>query len=648
MGNPDSGRLGAVEVPLNSRATIPLAARPGSRPQNPYDGFAPSELERSITSRFDAIARRHADRVAVQSGGARITYAELSDWVDRIAQAILGRQPRPDAPVALMLNKGPAFFAAMLGALKAGSGFVPLENVYPQERFRRMLEDSGAGLVLTSPEVGAVPNGLAALNVADLPGVCASGSVFPPVSPDALAYLLYTSGSTGGPKGVSHTHRSALQNVVKYTNAFHISCQDRLTVLHSCSASAGVVEVLCGLLNGAMLCPWDLRDQGLAGMAEWIEREGVTIYSWSPTPFRQFVHTLEPLRKLRSPRLAVLGNEPVLGRDMALVREHFSESCLFVSRLGTTETNNFAIWFASATTPIPEGTVPAGYAVEGKEVLLLDEAGKEVGLNRVGEIVVRSDYLAAGYWRNPALTQSRFPLDPTGSGKRVFLTGDLGILRPDGCLECIGRKDFQLKVRGARIDPGEIEEALLQIPSVKAAVVVGAPALEGETRLVAYVIPSTPVRPTVTALRHALGKRLPDFMIPSKFVFLERLPLTPSGKLDRRGLPSVGDERPSLDAAFLAPRTPFEKVLCAMWESVLGVKPIGVHDDFTDLGGTSLTAAMIVSRLGESLRVELPVRALFESSTVATLAMTVIEERMKGMDDAERIRLLATLDPPAI
>jgi acyl-coenzyme A synthetase/AMP-(fatty) acid ligase len=367
-------------------------------------------------------------------------------------------------------------------------------------------------------------------------------------------------------------------------------------------------------------------------MAEWIGREGVTIYSWSPTLFRQFMHTVEPRRKLRSPRLVALGNEPVLSRDMALVREHFSESCLFVNRLGTTETANFAMWLASAETPIPKGTVPVGYAVEGKEVLLLDEAGKEVGFNRVGEIVVRSDYLATGYWRNPELTRRRFPLDPTGSGKRVFLTGDLGILRPDGCLECLGRKDFQLKVRGARIDPGEIEGALLQIPSVKDAVVVGAPASDGETRLVAYVIPSTPARPTVTALRHALRERLPDFMIPSKFMFLERLPLTPSGKPDRQGLPAAGDERPCLDAAFVVPRTPFEEVLCAIWESVLGVKPIGIHDDFFDLGGKSLTAAMIVSRVRESLRVELPVRALFESPTVATLAITIVQEKMKQMN----------------
>jgi acyl carrier protein len=271
----------------------------------------------------------------------------------------------------------------------------------------------------------------------------------------------------------------------------------------------------------------------------------------------------------------------------------------------------------------------------------LDETGREVGADQVGEIAVRSRYLALGYWRRPDLTEAAFIPDPRDGDQRLYLSGDLGMMRPDGCLVHMGRKDFQVKIRGYRVEVGEIEAALLGLDSIRAAVVVAQAGEAGEQWLVAYAVPVAGVAPTVSELRRALSQTLPDYMMPSAFVFLEALPLLPNGKIDRRTLPTPNRTRPALDVSYVAPRTPVESNLAGIWADVLNVQPIGIHDRFLELGGHSLLATQILSRVMETFGVEFSIRALFENPTVAEMAEVIARRQAAQADPAAVARAVA-------
>jgi len=301
-------------------------------------------------------------------------------------------------------------------------------------------------------------------------------------------------------------------------------------------------------------------------------------------------------------------------------------------------------YFLDEHTPTAGHVLPVGYPAEDKEILLLDEDGAEVGGDAVGEIAVRSRFLSPGYWRRPDLTAAAFRPDPAGGPERIYRTGDLGRRLPDGCLIHLGRKDFQVKIRGFRVEVAEVEGALLSLPTVQEAVVVAREDRPGDRRLVAYLVPTARPAPTVSALRQALAATLPDYMVPAAFVALDTLPKTPGGKVDRRALPAPGRARPALDQPLVAPRTPVEATVGAIWQEVLGLDEIGLHDNFFDLGGHSLAASQVIARVTETCHVDLPLRMLFEAPTVNGLALAVVQGLMQNVDSDEIARLLPT--PP--
>jgi len=303
-----------------------------------------------------------------------------------------------------------------------------------------------------------------------------------------------------------------------------------------------------------------------------------------------------------------------------------------------------ARYFLDEDTPIAGHVLPVGYPAEDKEILLLDEDGAEVGGDAVGEIAVRSRYLSPGYWRRPDLTAAAFRPDPAGGPARIYRTGDLGRRLPDGCLLHLGRQDFQVKIRGFRVEVAEVEGALLSLPQVREAVVVAREDRPGERRLVAYLVPTARPAPTVSALRQALAATVPDYMVPAAFVVVDTLPKTPGGKVDRRALPAPGRARPALDQPLVAPRTPVEAAVGAIWQEVLGLDEIGLHDNFFDLGGHSLAVGQVLARVTETFHVDLPVRILFEAPTVNGLALAVIRGLMQDVGADEIAGLLPT--PP--
>jgi non-ribosomal peptide synthetase component F len=367
-------------------------------------------------------------------------------------------------------------------------------------------------------------------------------------------------------------------------------------------------------------------------MGGWLLQEEITIFNWVVTPFRHLVETLnEPIDFPRL-RIVMLGSEPIAARDVELYQRCFSSDCVFVARFGTSEAIIFRYFFFDRESRIDEGFVPAGYAVPDKEVILLDDAWNNVGTDWIGEIAVRSSYLALGYWNAPELTQAAFLPDSAGGDCRIYRSGDLGILRSDGCLEFVGRKDFQVKIRGYRVELAEIEVVLGELNVVKEAVVIATEAESGEKRLTAYFVPAVEPAPSSIRLRRALSRKLPDYMTPSTFVPLDSLPLTPAGKVDRQALREPDRLRPAPEHSFEAPRSPLEEVLADIWAQILGVKRVGIRDDFFELGGNSLLAARAVAQVNRACGVHLSLTDFFQTPTVAGSATAV--GRMQGSEPA--------------
>ncbi len=620
------------------------------RPTNAFVKFKKEEIEQSIPDRFEKQVRRYPDRIAVKTRNDELTYDGLNQAANRVARAILTQRGTGEEPIALLLENDVPMIATILGVLKAGKIYVPLDPSLPRARTTYILEDSRAGLIVTdnknlSSARGLAQDTLQLFNIDELDSSLSSENLGLPISPDTFAWILYTSGSTGQPKGVVQTHRNALHFIMNYTNGFHICADDRLTLLYSCSASAASHNILSALLNGASLYPLDIKREGLARLADWLIQQEITIYNSVPTVFRYFLDTLTGEEKFPNLRLIIMMGEPVYRRDVELYKKHFSQDCIFVNRLGSTETGSIRWYFISKETQITGSNVPVGYSVEDNEILLIDDAGEEVGFNQVGKIAVKSRYLSPGYWQRPDLTQAAFLPDPEGGGERIYRTGDLGRMLPDGCLVCLGRKDFQVKFKGYRIEVAEIEMALLDLDTIKQAVVMAREDRPGDQRLVAYLVPAAGQQiPTVTKLRRFLAEVLPEYMLPSIFVSLDALPLSPNGKVNRRALPAPGRSRPEVETPFMAPRTPVEEALVEIWAEVLGLDEVGIYDNFLELGGHSLLATQVISRVLNTFRVELPLQSLFKAPTVADMAVVITQSQAEKAEPDDIERMLAELE----
>lgn len=607
------------------------------RPTDPFVQFKKEDIEQSIPNRFEQQVREHPGRIVVKTRRHALTYDTLNKAANRVAWAIRAQRGKGEEPIALLFENDAPMIVSILGVLKAGKIYVPLDPALPHTRTTYILENSQAGLIVTNNQNLDFAKELAQdlrqlLNIDELDASFSTENLGLSISPDALTRILYTSGSTGQPKGVAQNHRNVLHFIMNYTNGLHIHLDDRLTPLFSWSVSSWSNNIFSALLTGASFYPLDIKEEGLTHLANWLVQHEITIYCSVPTVFRHFLDTLTGKEKFPRLRLIILSGEPVSKRDVELYKKHFSDGCILVNRLGSTETGITRWYFIDKETQINGNRVPVGYPVEDKEILLLDDVGKAVGFNETGEIAIRSRYLSLGYWRRPELTRAAFLPDPTGGSERIYLTGDLGRMLPDSCLEYLGRKDFQVKVRGNRVEVAEIEMALLSLASIKEAVVVAQEDRSSDQHLVAYLVPSIQPAPSITELHRFLQGKLPEYMLPSAFVLLDALPLTPNGKVDRRALPMPDRARPELETVFVAPRTRVEEVLVELWGQVLGLDRLGIHDNFFALGGHSLRATQVISRLRDIFRVELSLRRLFETPTIAGLAAAIEQAQESGTE----------------
>lgn len=633
VADPDL-RLAAVPLPVATTAD----AEP--QPIRPTPGFvrvAAEAIERTIASRFEDQVAATPEALALRAGGEEWSFDDLNRAANRVAHALGEHIAEPGERVALLFDHGRPMFAAVLGVLKAGHAFVPIDPHAPPERVAALLADARPAALLSHGPQLANARAVAGLGVPVIDGDdhAAFGRDDEPgnprvdVEPTAPAYLLYTSGSTGRPKGVVQSHRNALHHARAYANALGVGPGDRLSLLAPLATDAAVQDTLAALPQGASLHPLDLRSDGVERIAGWLAEERITVYHSTPTVYRHFLDSLGDER-FPGVRLVVLGGEPAVRGDIEGFRRHFGPAARLVNGLGPTESTTILQHVVHPEDTLPRMAVPVGRPVVETEVLLLDRVGASINGYGVGEIAVRGEHVALGYWARPDLTAAVFAADPAGAATRTYRTGDLGRRLANGLIEHVGRKDDQVKIRGFRVEPAETEAALRDHPAVREAAVVAQETAPGERRLIAYVVPADAGTPTSDELRRYLRAKLPEPLVPAAVISLDALPLTTSGKLNRRALPAPEAGEGGLSTTFRPPRTPVEETVARVWERVLGVDRVGVDDHFFDLGGHSLLVTQAMARLRDAVGLDLPVRALFEAPTVAELAERVEAARRTG------------------
>lgn len=600
--------------------------------------FFKEDVETSIPVRFEKIVSSYPDRVAVKADDRLWTFAELNCSANRLAQALLGVSGKWQEPVAVLLDHGVDIIISMLGIWKAGKIYVPLDPSLPAGGRKSILDESTAALILTDSRHNAdaltTRENHRLIDVNDILDSSATNDIRKPVLADDLAYILFTSGSTGRPKGVVQNHRNLLNQIRKETNSQHICADDRLILLRSCSAIGGVRIVLSALLNGACVYPFDIKRGTYSQLADLLSLERITIYDSTPTVFRRFVGAMKDQKHAADLRLIRLSSEPAHKQDVELYKQNFPRSCILANSLGVTEAaGSIRLNLIDHDTTVASNTVPVGYPVEETEIELVNERGQAVGSGQIGEIVVRSRYLSVGYWNQPELTRNKFIVHSESSEEIAYLTGDLGKILSDGCLIHLGRKDFQIKIRGYKVDTAEIERTLMADESIKEVAITTRVNQRNEPSIIAYVVPSKKVAPTVSSLRRIIAAKFPEYMIPSSFVILDKLPMTPTGKVDRGALPVPKENRPWLDVAFVAPRSSNEKALVDIWQKVLHVDRIGIEDNFFDLGGNSLRLAEVSRNIELVFGKEIALAEMLRFPTVRLLAESLIS---LGKQDSQR------------
>jgi amino acid adenylation domain-containing protein len=592
-------------------------------------------------------AERTPDAVAVAAPGESLSYAGLMRWADRLAGHLARLGVGPEVRVGVCLERSLEMVAGLLAILKAGGAYVPLDPSYPKERLAYMLEDSAVPVLLAQATTGSVLPDLAEKGTRlvcldreyRLPTAAGVGQ---PVRPDNLAYVIYTSGSTGRPKGVMNSHRAIVNRLLWMQAQYGLTAADRVLQKTPVSFDVSVWELFWPLLTGACLImarPGGHRDGGY--LVRTIEEQAITTLHFVPSMLAIFLETPEVERCVALKRVIASGEALSHG----LMERHFTRLEAPLHNLyGPTEAA-VDVTFWACDPGDRRGLVPIGRPVANTTIELLDRNLHPVPLGVAGQLHIGGVQLARGYLGRPELTAERFLPDPSSAGGRLYATGDLARRLPAGEIDYLGRIDHQVKVRGFRIELGEIEMVLRCHPGAGEVVVVargGEAASADASRLAAYVVPDaawTSRELLVADLRRLAREKLPDFMVPADFVVLAALPLSPSGKVDRRGLPAPG-RRPERGREIVPPLNLTEEILMAIWAEVLGMEEIGAHDNFFDLGGHSLRANQVVSRVRDTFRMELPLRSFFAAPTVASLAK-LIEEAGRGMAGSPTPPLLA-------
>lgn len=563
------------------------------------------------------------DAVALVANSQVLSYGELNRRANQLAHYLRALGVMPDVLVGCCINRSVDLVVGLLGILKAGAAYVPLDPDYPSERLTFMLEDAQVAVLVTLEHLAA------RLTTHRTEVVCLDGDAaklvqqsttdpVPSATADDLAYVIYTSGSTGRPKGVQITHVSLLNLIFWHQHAFEVTSSDRATQLASPAFDATGWELWPYLTRGASVYLLD-EDTRVTPtlLRDWLVQHRITI-AFLPTALAERVMTLEwPVTTAL--RLLLTGADKL---------QHYPPPTLpfaLINNYGPTEATVVATSGRVPPATHPDGPPSIGRPIANTQVYILDEQLRQVPIGEPGELYIGGIGLARGYLNRPELTAERFIPHPFSSepGAWLYKTGDLARYLPDGQIAFLGRNDYQIKIRGYRIEPDEIIAVLNDHPAVETSLVVAREETSGDKRLVAYIVPAPGVQVSSNVLRDSLRKRLPDYMVPATFVLLDALPLTPNGKVDRVALPIPDVTNTLRDEAIAAPTSPIENLLAGIVASLLGLEQVGIDDNFFLLGGHSLLASQIILRVAEACGVELSLRSLFKVPTVRQLSAEV-------------------------
>ena len=619
---------------------LPVQLRESNRTEVDYP------RDSTIADQFNQQVARTPDAIAVVAKDSQLSYRELDERSNRLARHLQTLGVKPETLVGISIGRSETLVVSLLAILKAGAAYVPLDPTHPKERLSLFIEDSEMQILLTTSETqGRLPfggSGVTAINVEN-PAIAHESpyEVTSNTTSHNLAYVIYTSGSTGKPKGVMIENRNVINFFTGMDRA--IGCAPGVWLaVTSFAFDISVLELLWTLTRGFKVVVHG--EEGTATIANEITRHGVTHLQMTPSLARMLTLDARAFASLGLLKQMLLGGEAVPASLIHHIRQVFSGE--IHNMYGPTETT---IWSTTYRVEEPGSTVSIGGPISNTQIYILDAELQPVPAGEVGELFIGGDGAARGYWNRPDLTAERFLTIPSLSPGRIYRTGDLARFLPDGNIEFLGRADYQVKLRGHRVELGEIEAILEQCSGVRQAVVVVREDKEGDKRLVAYLVVEAIGAEMVGTLRGVLESKLPDYMVPSAFVSLPELPLTNNGKIDRKALLSLPPPGIAVSAAVGQRRNEFsnqpsneiERIVATAWQDALGIPSVGMNDNFFDLGAHSLTVAEVQAKLQEAFGREISIVDLFQFSTVAALARHLAGTQSPGpvSDRAQRRRL---------
>ncbi len=563
----------------------------------------------------------YPNNLAIKFAQGEFNYQELNRKANQIAHCLLDQDAESNGPVAIYLKHSANPIIAMMGVLKAGKAFVPLNPNLPDERNIQVLRSSGIQTLLTDEvyfdklsKLKLDPK-LKIINIDKLSPELLK--INPKIKryADNLIAIIFTSGSLGLPKGVMHVDQTLLHNSWVHTDFMNIRPEDRHILFSHLSYISGLTDILRTLLNGASLFPIDFHEVGLKGLSDILQNDKITIYHSVPTIFRRLLEEQASGISYPSVRIIHLGGETVFSGDITLMRKYFSADCLFFNNLGSTEVPTYRRFAVTSDMKVEDERLPVGYPVSDKKVFIVDEDGNELGAGEVGEIVIETEYMSWGYFEDPEKTKTAYRPTPKIGQAGRFYSGDIGVIHQDGIMEFLGRKDHQVKIHGNRVELGEVEAQLLAFNSVHQAVVV-AKKYNQENILVAYIITSKGSELNIEDIRQKLFLKLPVFMLPKEFIVMNSFPYTQTNKVDRNALPSPNFDKELRQDELVLPKTEIEIKLTKIWQKTLKVSAIGITDNFFALGGDSLSAVNLFLAIEDAFGVKLPISILLEAGDI--------------------------------
>ena len=626
-----NGNLGDIEILSNEeRRRLIVGLKPAA------DDLSGKKCFHEL---FEEQVARTPQAIAVVSGDRELTYNELNKWANQLAHVLRERGIGPDARVGLCVDRSVEMIVGLMGILKAGGAYVPLNPDHPRDRLALQLAESSVSILITN-NGNSSNRSFESVETLDLGQDHALLKAEPDTNPipisttDNLVYVIYTSGSTGKPKGVAVRHRNLVNYMQFILRRLQISRPLNFATVSTISADLGNTCIFPALSSGGCLhiLGYDVSMEGNL-LRDYIKERPIDVLKIVPSHLSALLAS-ETNGQILPAKYLILGGE-ALTWELARRIQQTDHTCQILNHYGPTETTVGSLTF-SVDEEIPSrysATVPIGRPIANPRCYILNQHLRLVPPGVSGELYIGGAGVSAGYLDQPAETAARFVKDPFSDDleSQLYRTGDLARYLPDGNIEFLGRADTQVKVRGHRVELGEIEAVLCRRAGVRQVVVTLKRDKPEDERLVAYMV-SSPI--PLEELRASLKQKLPDYMVPSTFVFLKMLPLTPNGKVDRNALPAPDETQPGLQHDFVAPRSLVEKEMADIWASFLKVSTVGVHDNFFDLGGHSLLATQVVSRMRKEFQLEIPLRSLFESPTVAQLAKKIEEA---NNDKADRL-----------